>query len=193
MNLVGHTDPGNRWKRTLLAGAALALAVSACGETDDPEEDGTAAGEEAPESDRSPDDDGADDDDGDGDGAGGTEAEGEVHVLNMYGDEEGFDDQRPTDYVATEFTTFSDMEWDQWDETRARGEGEVLGTWCMDQGCQDDPYDVEIELGEPVEVDGTWYFTTYTVTEYDDDMAEEQREALEQADDGRLNLPAAAE
>lgn len=175
-------------KRTLLAGAALALAVSGCGQAEDPEEDGTAAGGDSPEADDSPEGGGADD------GAeGGSEAEGDVYVLNLYGDEVGFDDQRPTDYVATEFTTFSDMEWDEWDETRARGEGEILGTWCMDQGCQDDPYDVEIELGDPVEADGTRYFSTYTVTEYDDDMDEEQREALEQADGGRLNIPASAE
>lgn len=174
--------------RTLLAGAALTLAVSACGQAEDPDEDGPATGGESQETDAPA---------TDGPGEDGSEygggADGDVHVLNLHGDEEGFDDQRPTDYVATEFTTFSDMEWDEWGETRARGEGEVLGTWCMDVGCQNDPYDVEIELGDPVEVDGTWYYSTYTVTEYDDDMAEEQREALEQADDGRLNLPAAAE
>lgn len=179
---------GSQLKRTLLVGSALVLAVSGCGQAEEPDEDGTSAGGDAPEADGSP----GGSPEGDGDG-GGPETEGEVHVLNLYGDEEGFDDQRPTDYVATEFTTFSDMEWDEWDETRARGEGEVLGTWCMDQGCQDDPYDVEIELGDPVEADGTRYFSTYTVTEYDDDMPEEQREALEQADDGQLNTPAAAE
>ncbi len=182
MKLGSHADPESRWRRTLLAGAALALAVSACGQADGPDEDGTEGGEGTPEAGGSPEDGGS---------GGGTEAGGEVHVLNMYGDEEGFDDQRPTDYVATGFTTFSDMEWNEWDDTRARGEGEVLGTWCMDQGCQDDPYDVEIELGDPVEVDGTRYFSTYTVTEYDDDMPQEQRDALEQADDGRLNTPAA--
>lgn len=176
---------GSPLKRALLVGAALALVVSGCGEAEEPDEGGTAA-DDAPETGASPDD--SPEEDG-----GGPEAEGEVHVLNLYGDEEGFDDQRPTDYVATEFTTFSDMEWDEWDETRARGEGEVLGTWCMDEGCQDEPYDVEIELGEPVEADGTRYFSTYTVTEYDDDMSEEQREALEQADGGQLNIPAAAE
>lgn len=175
--------------RTLLVGAALTLAVSACGQAEDPDEDGGTTGGEpqetgAPEAENTPGEDGSEYR---------SDTDGDVHVLNLYADEEGFDDQRPTDYVATEFTTFSDMEWDEWSEDRARGEGEVLGTWCMDVGCQDDPYDVEIELGDPVEVDGTWYFSTYTVTDYDDDMAEEQREALEQADDGRLNLPAAAE
>ncbi|WP_017578669.1 hypothetical protein [Nocardiopsis valliformis] len=174
---------------TLLVGAALTLAVSACGQAEEPDEDGSeygggAQGTGAPDVEHTPGEDGSE--------YGGGNA-GDVHVLNLYGDEEGFDDQRPTDYVATQFTTFSDMEWDEWDENRARGEGEVLGTWCMDVGCQDDPYDVEIELGDPVEVDGTWYFSTYTVTEYDDDMAEEQREALEQADDGQLNVPVSAE
>jgi hypothetical protein len=181
---------GSPLKRTLLVGAALTLAVSGCGQPEGPEEDGTGGGGEAPEEDGAHED---TDDDADDGADHGTDAEGDVHVLNLYGDEEGFDDQRPTEYVATEFTTFSDMEWDEWDETRARGDGEILGTWCMDQGCQDDPYDVEIELGDPVEADGTRYFSSYTVTEYDDDMAEEQREALEQADGGRVNVPASAE
>ncbi|CAL9457236.1 hypothetical protein SUDANB121_02580 [Nocardiopsis dassonvillei] len=113
----------------------------------------------------------------------------EVYVLNRYGDENGFDDLRPTEYVATEFTTFSGMEWDEWAQERARGEGDLLGTWCMDQGCQNDPYEVEVELGDPVEVDGTGYFTTYTITEYDDDMTAEVRRALEEADGGRLAYP----
>ncbi|MFL1376599.1 MULTISPECIES: hypothetical protein [unclassified Nocardiopsis] len=114
----------------------------------------------------------------------------EVYVLNRYGDENGFDDRRPTEYVATEFTTFSAMEWDEWSPERARGEGDLLGTWCMEQECQNDPYEVEVELGDPVDVDGTRYFTTYTITEYDDDMTDEVRRALEEADDGRLEHPA---
>jgi hypothetical protein len=113
----------------------------------------------------------------------------EVYVLNRYGDENGFDDRRPTEYVATEFTTFSDMEWDEWEQERARGEGDLLGTWCMEQECQNDPYEVEVELGDPVDVDGTRYFTTYTITEYDEDMTDEVRRALEDADGGRLGSP----
>ncbi|MDT0331367.1 hypothetical protein [Nocardiopsis lambiniae] len=120
-----------------------------------------------------------------------TAGDAEVYVLNRYGDENGFDDRRPTEYVATEFTTFSDMEWREWSDGRARGEGGLLGTWCMDQECQNDPYDVEVELGDPVEADGTRYFSTYTITEYDDDMTDEVRRALEGADDGRLEHPAA--
>jgi len=107
----------------------------------------------------------------------------------MYGDENGFDDQNPVDYVATEFTTFSDMEWSEWTEEDARGEGELSGTWCMDQECQNEPYEVAVELGDPVDVNGTAYFSTYTVTEYDDDMSPEVRRALEDADGGRLSLP----
>ncbi|MBB6120978.1 hypothetical protein [Nocardiopsis algeriensis] len=114
---------------------------------------------------------------------------GGAYVLNRYGDEEGFDDRRPREYVSGEFTTFTDMEWDEWSGERARGEGEVLGSWCLDQGCQDDPYDVEVELTDPVEVDGTPYFSQYTITEYDDDMPEEMRQALEDADGGRLDVP----
>lgn len=171
--------------RTLLAGAALALAVSACGQAEGPDEEGSEYGVGSQET-GAPDTEPSPGEEGGNDG-------GDVHVLNLYGDEEGFEDQRPTDYVATQFTTFSDMEWDEWSGNRARGGGEVLGTWCMDAGCQDDPYDVEIELGDPVEVDGTWYFSSYSVTEYDEDMPEEQREALAQADGGQLNVPASTE
>lgn len=113
-----------------------------------------------------------------------------AYVLNRYGDENGFDDRRPTEYVATEFTTFSGMEWDEWSQDRARGEGDLLGTWCMEQECQNDPYEVEVELGDPVDVGGTRYFTTYTITEYDEDMTGEVRQALEDADGGRLGYPA---
>ncbi|MBR8745369.1 hypothetical protein DSY14_27370 [Nocardiopsis sp. MG754419] len=163
--------------------AILALAVSACGDQDgsDPEEAPTMEGTEE-------EDDRDDGDDENGDEGEGAAAEGDVQVRNFHGDEQGFDDQRPEEYVATEFTTFTDMEWDQWDERRARGEGEILGTWCMDQGCQDDPYDITVELGDPVEIDGTSYFSTYTVTDYDA-MPDETRAALEGADDGRLALP----
>ena len=168
-------------KRTLMIGSALVLAVSACGQ-----QDGTDGGDD-PDVDVAPDD--TNPEVGPEGDAG---AEDQVYVLNLYGDEEGFDDQRPEDYVATEFTTFTDMEWDGWDEERAVGEGEVLGTWCMDQNCQDDPYDIEIELGDPVEAEGTLYFSTYTVLD-DEDIPEEQREAMEQADGGQLNVPADTE
>lgn len=161
--------------RALLMGAALALALSACGQQNTGGEE-NAPGEGDGEDDRYE----RDDDD--------RTAEGDVQVLNFHGDENGFPDQRPEDYVATEFTTFSDMEWDEWHEDGARGEGEVLGTWCMDQGCQDDPYDVDVELADPVDVDGTPYFSTYTITDYGD-MPEEQRQALDDADGGRLAVP----
>ena len=176
-------------RRMILTGAALLLTVTACGqqesEPDMPEgETEQSPGEQsapaAPEGSEGP------------TGEGGSDGSAEeAHVFNHHGDENGFEDQRPTEYVATEFTTFSDMEWEEWSDQVARGEGEILGTWCMDQGCQDDPYDVEIELSDPVEVDGTTYFSTYTITDYDDDMSEETRRALEEADGGRLAVPAA--
>ena len=161
-------------KRTLLMGAALVLAVSGCGGQDVPAEDDAPALDENEVEDRSL-------------------AEGDVQVLNFHGDENGFDDQRPEDYVIGHSTTFADMEWDEWGEERAHGEGEVLGTWCMDQGCQDDPYEIEVELGDPVEVDGTPYFSTFVITEYDEDMPQEHREALKEAEDGRLGVPAEPE
>ncbi|RKS07482.1 hypothetical protein DFP74_3154 [Nocardiopsis sp. Huas11] len=173
-------------RRVILAGALL-LAVAACGGEETPAEDvevGTGpTGQDSPGT-------GQDDPDQGGDQDAGEAGEG-TFVLNRYGDETGFPDQRPTDYVATEFTTFRDMEWDEWADTEARGEGEVSGTWCLDEDCSRDPYDIEIALGDPVEVDGTAYFSTYTVTEYDDDMPERMREALESSDEGRLDVPVA--
>lgn len=178
-------------KRTLLVGAALASAVSACAdqdtldEGDRPSMDRTEQGVPRDRMDR----DGADDRDDRTDGSSG-QGEGDVRVLNFHGDENGFDDQRPQNYVIGHSTTFGDMEWNEWGRERARGEGVVLGTWCMDQGCQDEPYDIEVELGAPVEADGALYFSTFTITEYDDDMLEEQRDALEQVEGGRLGVPA---
>ncbi|WP_150238429.1 hypothetical protein [Nocardiopsis quinghaiensis] len=186
-------------RRTILTGAALLLAVTACGEqvaTPD-------VPEGAPEAEQSPQEEGGDptatsspgdaaspeDQASPGDEGAGGEGQGS-YVFNRYGDENGFADRRPTDYVATEFTTFSDMDWQEWSDEAARGEGELLGTWCMDAGCQDDPYDVEVELGDPVETGGATYFSTYTITDYDDDMSEEVRQAMEEADGGRLAVPA---
>ncbi|MFE3458602.1 hypothetical protein ACFXKD_13755 [Nocardiopsis aegyptia] len=179
-------------RHTILAGALL-LAVAACGQETEPAEDvGTGpTGQASPEPEPEPGQDGtasgAPDQEGDG-GSGAEPGEG-TFVLNRYGDEAGFADQRPTDYVATEFTTFRDLEWDEWTDTSARGEGEVSGTWCLDVDCASDPYDIGIELGDPVEVDGTTYFSAYTVTEYGDDMPADQREAMEQSDNGRLAVP----
>ncbi|WP_306371371.1 hypothetical protein [Nocardiopsis sp. CC223A] len=153
-----------------VAVAVVAAAVAGCG-GGQAEAPGAAAPDTAPQEPASPDDAGA-------------------YVLNRYGDENGFDDRSPTEYVATEFTTFSGMEWDEWSQDRARGEGDLLGTWCMEQECQNDPYEVEVELGDPVDVGGTRYFTTYTITEYDEDMTGEVRRALEGADGGRLGYPA---
>jgi hypothetical protein len=176
--------------RMILAGALL-LAVTACGQTQAPQDEvgvGTGpTGQDSPgNGDGSPSPGGG----GGADGASAGPGEG-TFVLNRYRDESGFPDQRPTDYVATEFTSFTDLEWDEWTDTAARGEGEVSGTWCLHEDCSQDPYDVGVELGDPVEVDGTMYFSTYTVTEYDDDMSAETREALENSDDGRLDVPVA--
>ncbi|WP_160049959.1 hypothetical protein [Nocardiopsis sp. FR4] len=180
-------------RHMILTGAAVLLAVTACGQQettpDVPESEmgeqeptpidpGATGGpyNEEPVQTAEPDEEGAD-----GGGA---------LVLNRYGNENGFKDRRPTDYVATEFTTFSDMEWEEWTDQMAHGEGELSGTWCMEQGCQNDPYDVEVQLGDPVEVDGATYFSTYTVTEHHD-MPEEMLQAMEEADGGRLALPSA--
>lgn len=154
-----------------LAAAAVAVAVAGCGDDGAREPgEGSVPGEPA-----TPSPDGAD--------------AAQVYVLNRYGDENGFDDRRPVDYVATEFTTFSGMEWDEWSRDRARGQGRLLGTWCMEQECQNDPYEVEVELADPVEVDGVRYFTAYTITGYDDDMTDAVRRAMEDADGGKLTRP----
>ncbi|WP_116247449.1 hypothetical protein [Nocardiopsis sp. FIRDI 009] len=159
-------------KRVLLSGIALAL-LTACGQQ-------VTTPEEIEEGETSPDDGGTPYSDG---GDGGT------YVFNRYGDPEGYDDQRPTDYVATEFTTFGRMNWEEWSEDTARGHGELSGTWCFEQNCVDDPYEVDVELSDPTEVGGTTYFSTYTVSDPDGDMPADVREAMESADGGRLDLP----
>ncbi|WP_017573401.1 hypothetical protein [Nocardiopsis halotolerans] len=183
-------------RRTILTGAALLLAVTACGEQTAPPDPppptprAERSPEEGPASPAQEETEPAPEEASPSPDEGSPAAdEGAPHVLNRYGDENGFDDQRPTDYVATEFTTFSEMEWHEWSEQVARGEGELSGTWCMEEGCQNDPYDVEVELGDPVEVDGTTYYSTYTIVEYDEDMSQEMRQALEEADGGRLTVP----
>ncbi|WP_047870993.1 hypothetical protein [Nocardiopsis sp. RV163] len=183
-------------RRTVLAGAVLLLAATGCGEqwsvpdpppaTSPPETEGT---EQSPQGETSGPQEQASPRETrptpqeDGDRSSGT------FVLNRYGNENGFDDQTPDEYVATEFTTFTDMEWDTWADEVARGEGGVKGTWCMQEGCQDDPYEVEVELGDPVDVDGTSYFSTYTITDYGDEISEEMIGTLQEVDRGTLTLP----
>lgn len=183
-------------RRTILTGAVLLLAVTACGEQTAPPDvpPPTPQAERSPEeAPPSPEPEGSptepeqaspspDEESPAGDG----EA---PYVLNRYGDEAGFDDRRPDQYVATEFTTFSEMAWDEWSDQVARGEGRLSGTWCMSEGCQNNPYDVRVELNDPVEVDGTAYYSTYTITQYDEEMSQEMRQALEEADGGRLTVP----
>ncbi|MCY9787482.1 hypothetical protein KIK06_26730 [Nocardiopsis sp. EMB25] len=159
-------------KRALLSGIALVL-LTACGEQvatpREPEGGGTSP------------DDGGTPNSGDADGG--------THVFNRHGDAEGYPDQEPRDYVATEFTTFTRMNWEDWSEGTARGHGELSGTWCFEQGCVDDPYEVDVELSDPKEVDGTAYFSTYTISDPAGDMPADAREAMEAADGGRLDLP----
>ena len=175
--------------RGMILAGALLLAVAACGGEPDGDVGTGPTGQDSPGGGQgSPGTGYGAPDQGGGDQDAGGQGEG-AFVLNRYGEEKGFADQRPTDYVATEFTTFRDMEWDEWTDTSATGEGEVSGTWCLDEDCSSDPYDIEIELGDPVEVNGTMYFSAYTVTEYDDDMPAGMREALDASDDGRLDVP----
>jgi hypothetical protein len=176
-------------RRTILTGAVLLLAATGCGEQvatpDIPEGTGAPEAEQSPRGETASPQETQPAPEGDAGQDSGT------FVFNQYGNEDGSDDQNPAEYVATEFTTFTDMEWGTWSDEVARGEGGLKGTWCMEEGCQDDPYEVEVELGDPVDVDGTTYFSTYTITEYDEDMSEEMRGALEEADGGALALPSA--
>lgn len=116
------------------------------------------------------------------------ETEGGTFVLNRYQDEQGYRDESPETYVATEFTSFSEMSWDEWSDEIARGSGSMAGSWCLNLDCDEDPYQVDVELGDPVEVDGVSYFSTYEVTD-PGDMPEDIRQGMEAADEGRLTLP----
>ncbi|WP_017538046.1 hypothetical protein [Nocardiopsis halophila] len=119
--------------------------------------------------------------------AGGTRDGGEAYVFNTHGDEQGSTDQEPQDLTASEFTAFNDLEWSEWGTERAVGEGDLSGTWCLPQ-CQKDPYRVPVELTDPEEFDGKSYFTAYEVGETDE-LPDEERQAMEEADGGRLMRP----
>lgn len=180
-------------RRTILTGAVLLLAVTGCGEQvarpDLPEGTGAPDGEQSPQGETADPQEQASPQETQPVPEEDTNQSSGTFVFNRYGNENGFDDQTPTEYVATEFTTFTDMEWDTWADEVARGEGGVKGTWCMEEGCQDDPYEIEVELGNPVDVDGTMYFSTYTITDYGEEMSEEMIGVLEEVDSGTLALP----
>ncbi|WP_017593326.1 hypothetical protein [Nocardiopsis potens] len=110
-----------------------------------------------------------------------------AYVFNTHGDEQGRPQQRPEDLVASEFTSFTGLEWQEWGTDSAVGRGELSGTWCLPE-CQDDPYPATVELGDPENADGTLYFTTYRVTEAEG-LSEADRRAMEEADQGRLMRP----
>ncbi|MDA2808920.1 hypothetical protein [Nocardiopsis suaedae] len=122
-------------------------------------------------------------------GGGGTASApaAEVYVFNTHGDESGYADQEPEDLTASEFTAFNDLEWTAWGAEGAQGEGDLSGTWCLPE-CQDDPYRVPVELTAPETVDGELYFTRYQVGE-SDELPDEQRKAMEEADGGMLMRP----
>lgn len=116
------------------------------------------------------------------------ETEKGTFVFNRYQDEQGYRDESPETYVATEFTSFSEMSWGEWSDETARGSGSMAGTWCLNLDCDEDPYQVDVELGDPVEVGGVAYFSTYEVTD-PGDMPEDIRQGMEAADEGRLTVP----
>ncbi len=64
----------------------------------------------------------------------------------------------------------------------------MAGTWCLPE-CQDDPYSVTVELGDPETTGGTTYFSGYSVTD-PGDLPGEMEQRMEDADGGRLMLPA---
>ncbi|GAA3764146.1 hypothetical protein HDA32_004997 [Spinactinospora alkalitolerans] len=143
-------------------------------------EDGTTEGTEE--------DGGGAEEDGQEDAAGGADgAAAEVFVYNTHGNERGEDDRRPEGLVASEFTTFNDLEWRSWERESATARGDLSGTWCLPD-CGEDPYEVTVTLDEPEEVDGRLYFTEYTVGG-SGELPEEMREKMERSDGGRLILP----
>ncbi|MFW5420500.1 hypothetical protein J0910_28195 [Nocardiopsis sp. CNT-189] len=110
-----------------------------------------------------------------------------AYVFNTHGDEQGRPQQRPEDLVASEFTSFTGLEWQEWGTDSAVGRGGLSGTWCLPE-CQDDPYPATVELGDPENVGGTLYFTTYRVTEAEG-LSKADRTAMEEADQGMLVRP----
>ncbi|RCV52768.1 hypothetical protein DEF28_05690 [Marinitenerispora sediminis] len=111
----------------------------------------------------------------------------EVYVYNLFRREQGREDREPEGLTASEFTTFTALEWDSWGADSATASGELRGTWCL-PGCQNEPYQVTVVLSEPRTVDDTAFFSRYEVIEAPG-MPEDQRELLRQVDGGRLMLP----
>ncbi|MFC7329338.1 hypothetical protein [Marinactinospora rubrisoli] len=112
----------------------------------------------------------------------------EPFVYNLYRGERGREDREPEGLTASEFTTFTGLEWASWSADAATASGEVRGTWCLPD-CQENPYQVTVVLSEPRTVHGTVFFTRYEVTDAPG-MPDHQLELLEQVDGGRLMLPA---
>ena len=121
---------------------------------------------------------------------GAASASADVFVYNTYGDERGSADREPEGLTASEFTTFTELDWSTWSDESAEGEGRVSGTWCLPE-CQDDPYGVTVELHGPEDVDGRDYYTAYTLTDTGN-LPEDMHKRMREADEGRLMLPSSA-
>ncbi|PRX99947.1 hypothetical protein [Allonocardiopsis opalescens] len=88
---------------------------------------------------------------------------GDTQVWNLWRDESGRPQQAPAGLVLSEFSTLNELAWHGWQADTASGTGMLSGTWCLPE-CTEDPFPVEIVLGDPAPVEGTDYFTTYEIT-----------------------------
>ncbi|GAA3752812.1 hypothetical protein [Salinactinospora qingdaonensis] len=113
--------------------------------------------------------------------------EASVFVYNTHDAERGTKSQRPRGLTLSEFTTVTDMQWRSWGGQSAAATGRLSGTWCL-PACQEEPYDVTIEVSAPTEVAGTTYYTEYTFAA-PLAIPSELRDKMYQADDGTLMLP----
>lgn len=99
----------------------------------------------------------------DGTDEGGRTA-GDVYVFNTYRAEQGEDDQRPKGLTASEFTSFTGLEWQKWTGESAMAKGDMSGTWCLPE-CRSRPYHVTVRLGAPEEIGGTTYYTRFSLAD----------------------------
>ncbi|MFE3323466.1 hypothetical protein [Streptomyces sp. NPDC059176] len=88
------------------------------------------------------------------------------YVVNHYGEENtdaGRAERSPKTLVLSEFTTISDVTWQEWGAERAVGTGGVTGTWCLD-ACVDQPLKATVTLSDPTSVDGKEVFSAFRLS-----------------------------
>lgn len=158
-----------RTAMALCGAVVLALGAVACEEDLPGADGGTGAGTPtgSPAGDEPAGDEATGDeptgDEATGDGSTGGDAEAvRPYVVNFFGEAnaDGAPDQEPGTLVLTEFTTVTDVTWEEWNGTAAIGTGSLSGTWCLPE-CLENPYPTSVVLSDTGDFGGDPYYTTF--------------------------------